>query len=118
MTAALDPSVKPGEIAVEFQTKRTGGTAWLVIEHHETTPPTALLTDLAGKGWVVDPSLPGASPLFGVVEITVCKPGTGMFRSWTPDEARTAMRDARRVLKAHGFSGPLRVRTLTLADMM
>jgi len=117
MNTLMD-TVAPGAVTAEFRTQRVGGTAWLVIEHHETTPPTDLLKALEDVGWARDPSLPGCSPLEGVVETTIVNHGTGPFNSWTPDEAVKAMREARAVLVRHGFPKGMRVRTLTLADMM
>lgn len=111
-------TVEPGEVTAEFQSKRDGGTAWLVLEHHESTPPTDLLNDLSAVGWSRDASLPGCSPLEGVVETTLVNHGTDIFRSWTPDEAVRAMADARSVLQTHGFPEDMPVRVLTLADMM
>lgn len=113
-----EDTVEPGAVTAEFRSQREDGTAWLVIEHHETTPPTALIEELADAGWAKDPSLSGCSPLDGVVEMTLVNHGSGPFRSWTGDEAVQAMADARSILHDHGFPEDMPVRVLTLADMM
>lgn len=115
--------------AVVFKSKRPHDTLWLELSYPEKQVPTDLLRDMAKAGWrwspgmrkvgKYDPLLPvPLAPAFGGrVTIEIAIKGSGIFGSWTEEEAKRYMRQIRKVLRQHGFIG-VGHHKLTLEDML
>lgn len=107
-----------------FQSKVPHVTVMLAIRYNVNTEQDALAAvtqALEGIGWLRQdheffPIMP-ASPLpDGSAEYTFFKPGSGLFRGWTPEERRTFMLPVRRLLRRLGWTGRIPVQRLTMAD--
>jgi hypothetical protein len=124
-------------IAVRFAAKSPFKTYWLELDHPEGATPEALLADLAAIGWTTDglaqlPPTPAVECLdapdpetgrhfrdlgYNKVELMIGGPqGSGIFGGWNTSEASTFMREARTVLRNHGFVKVPAVK-LTEADL-
>lgn len=93
---------------------------WLIISFMVDTKPEGLINDLNDAGWSKDHAdmLPLIESEFeGRTQVSLHAIGSGVFRSWTDDERRMHMANARRVLRKHGYKSVPHWK-LTLADMM
>ena len=80
-----------------------------------------MINDLRKAGWAEENAtlrpMIELPPLFGRKEISLWAKGTGLFESWTDEEAKIHMRNARTVLRRYNIKG-VPHRKLTIADMM
>lgn len=107
-----------------FASKAPHKTKFLVISFHVDHKMyfhDDLIEDLRKVGWAEENaalrSLVELPPLFGRKEIHLFARGSDLFDSWTDEEAKKFMRDARTVLRRYNIKG-VPHRKLTLADMM
>lgn len=92
-------------VTVAFESKAPHTTPWLSIEHPVGDPPEELFANLCELGWKRSMQI-GFLPqgVEDMVEQIMESPeGTGLFKAWTPEEARKHMPAARRLLRRHGF---------------
>jgi hypothetical protein len=87
-----------------FTSKAPHTTLGIEIHFPEGVRPEALFTDLAAIGFVED-GLRMAPPLDGIEEAWLSKRGSGLFAGWTPEEKKAFTKEARAVLRRHGFNG-------------
>ena len=108
--------IKDYAVTAEFRSKSPYTTSWLEISYHTEAPPTVLIEQLAEAGWRED-GMWGIPPRSnGRTEVILSRPGTGLFRSWTPEEKKAAMADARKILRRHRVYTT--TRKMTLADLL
>lgn len=105
-------------LEAEFQTKPPGKTYFLklVFQAYEDGQPPIALEQLKSAGWVMMP----LQPLWEVDKtkrtVYISKPGSGVFRSWTPEEKVENLKTATQIIKSYGIKATKR--TLTAADMV
>lgn len=92
------------EITVSFNSKHPHETLWIELCYPEATPPAELIADLSAIGFIED-GLGQAPPLDGVACVHLGKRGCALFAGWTDDERRENLKQARAVLRHHGFVG-------------
>lgn len=91
-------------VTVAFESKAPHTTPWLSIEHPVGEEPEELLAKLAELGWKPSVRLQFAPPIEGRQErIVEPPPGTGLFTTWTDEEAKKHMPAVRRLLRRYGF---------------
>lgn len=109
-------TIKDYSITAEFRSKSPYNTSWLELGYHVDAPPTAILEQLAEAGWDTD-GMKDIPPMSnGRTEVVLYRPGSGLFRSWTTDEKKVALADAKKVLRRHRITATSR--KMTLADML
>ena len=97
-------------LTAEFRSKPPHKTCWLRIEWVCVRPLT-LFDALAAAGWVPCRVQP-VTPTPGWTRHDFRKPGTGLFKGWTPAERKANLAAARQMLRRYGL---FRVRTRRLA---
>ena len=102
-------------MVIFFVSKEPHSTLWIEIQFPSKDRPTRLIEGLAGIGFRSE--VPPVPPLSGVQTIDLVKEGTGIFGSWTPEEYRVNMREARALLRSYGFRNVPRKR-LTPMDLL
>lgn len=100
---------------ISFVSKDPHSTPWIEIQFPSKDRPTKLIEGLAGIGFRSE--LPSVPSLNGVQTIELVKHGTGIFGSWTPEEYKVYMREARALLRRYGFCNVPRKR-LTPMDLL
>ncbi len=127
----LPPVLDLRKVRVEFQSKTPHKTMFLKVWADVNNLPQGMFDALAKIGWMVD-EVPFATPLPAnvcysapyakddttpIVELYFIKGGSGLFRGWTPKEAKKFVPEVRNTLRKFGF---IRVghRKLTLGDCL
>jgi hypothetical protein len=100
-------------VEIVFADQPPQKTCWLEIEVPVDNEPTELLAALGAAGWQ-DQTVSGLPPAtkydlttkqslgYQYKSYQLFKPGTNLFRSWTENEAKANMKEARGVLRRFG----------------
>jgi len=86
-----------------FNSKAPHTTLWIELRFPVGAPPEELLAELAAAGFVED-GLAKAPPLDGVDYVQLGKSGSALFGGWSEEEHRANSKQARAILKRHGFT--------------
>jgi len=103
------------ETGLCFQSKDRG-TNWISISYEVGDEATeALIADLKAAGW--GSQFRDAPPIQNIAETNLTKAGSGLFGGWTEEEKKQNMKEARAILRRHGYSG-VPVQRLSWQDLI